>query len=119
MAGATLVHHSSYFIFQDQDIRRRFHYGRPHLTDDLSIISLAPSVGNDCSSTHNCRVLFHPVQRSRRNPPLAKTLLHWRCKSSRSQPWWKNLPGKTKRDEVVAATGIEPNRRQRRRRSRQ
>ena len=45
MAGVTSVHHSSYFIFQDWDIRRRFHCGRPHLTDDPSIISLVPSVG--------------------------------------------------------------------------
>ena len=97
MAGTTPVHHSSYFIFQDQDIQRRFHSGQPHLTDDPSIISLAPSVGNDCFSTHNRRALFHLVQRSRRNPPLARTLLRWRCKSSRSQPWWKNLPGKTRR----------------------
>ena len=47
VAGTTPLHHSSYFIFQDQDIRRRFHSGRPHLTDNPSIITTYP-----LSNTH-------------------------------------------------------------------
>ena len=39
MAGTTPVHHSPYFLFQDQDIRRQSHSRRPHWTDDPSIIS--------------------------------------------------------------------------------
>ena len=61
MAGTISVHHSFISYFQDQDIQGRLYSGRSHLTDDLGIISLAPSVGNDCSLTHNCRALFHPA----------------------------------------------------------
>ena len=38
VAGTTPLHHSSYFIFQDQDIRRRFHSGRPHWQYQISIL---------------------------------------------------------------------------------
>ena len=47
MAGATPVQRSPLFVyFQDQDTGGRFHSGRYYSTDDLNIISLAPSVGN-------------------------------------------------------------------------
>ena len=43
MAGTTPVHHSPYSLFQDQDTRGRSHSGRPHLTDDPSIIKFVES----------------------------------------------------------------------------
>ena len=39
MAGATPVQHSPYCLFQDQETQGRSHSGRPHLTDDPSIIN--------------------------------------------------------------------------------
>ena len=45
MAGITLVHHISISYFQDQDLQGRLHFGRSHLTDNPSIISLALFVG--------------------------------------------------------------------------
>ena len=63
-------------------------------TNDPSIISLAPSVGNEYYSTRDLSQLTH---KSRWKPTLTQILPHWLYKFSHSQPLWRNLPGKTRR----------------------